>query len=72
MRAGWKARQSLVAANLHMCIRSAKIKNPATFFVAVFFIIDLGQSTVFHNFARQIALFQYSGRSKHMPPVHNQ
>ena len=26
---------------------------------------DLGQNSVFHNFAIQIALVQYSGRSKH-------
>ena len=26
---------------------------------------DLGQNAVFHNFAIQIALIQYSGRSKH-------
>ena len=26
---------------------------------------DLGQNAVFHNFAKQIALIQYSGRSKH-------
>ena len=26
---------------------------------------DLGQNAVFQNFAKQIALIQYSGRSKH-------
>ena len=31
-----------------------------------FYDTDLGQrNTVFHNFARQIAIIQYSGRSKH-------
>ena len=30
-----------------------------------FYHTDLGQNTVFHNFAIQIALIQYSGRSKH-------
>ena len=30
-----------------------------------FFHTDLGQNAVFHNFAIQIALIQYSGRSKH-------
>ena len=32
---------------------------------AVFIIQYLGQNAVFYNFARQIALIQYSGRSKH-------
>ena len=49
-----------------------------------FFYTDLGQillffalflktctSAVFHNFARQIALIHYSGRSKHALPLHN-
>ena len=31
---------------------------------AVFYHTDLGQNAVFHNFAIQIALIQYSGRSK--------
>ena len=31
-----------------------------------FYHTDLGQNAVFHNFAIQIALAQYSGRSKHM------
>ena len=30
-----------------------------------FYHTDLGQNAVFHNFAIQIALIQYSGRSKH-------
>ena len=30
-----------------------------------FYHTDLGQKAVFHNFAMQIALIQYSGRSKH-------
>ena len=30
-----------------------------------FYHTDLGQDAVFHNFAIQIALIQYSGRSKH-------
>ena len=30
-----------------------------------FYHTDLGQNAVFHNFATQIALIQYSGRSKH-------
>ena len=30
-----------------------------------FYHTDLGQNVVFHNFAIQIALHQYSGRSKH-------
>ena len=30
-----------------------------------FYHTDLGQNTVFHNFAIQIGLIQYSGRSKH-------
>ena len=30
-----------------------------------FYHTDLGQNEVFHNFAIQIALIQYSGRSKH-------
>ena len=30
-----------------------------------FYHTDLGQKAVFHNFAIQIALIQYSGRSKH-------
>ena len=30
-----------------------------------FYRTDLGQNAVFHNFAKQIALIQYSGRSKH-------
>ena len=30
-----------------------------------FYHTDLGQNAVFHNFAKQIALIQYSGRSKH-------
>ena len=30
-----------------------------------FYHKDLGQNTAFHNFVRQIALIQYSGRSKH-------
>ena len=30
-----------------------------------FYHIDLGQNAVFHNFALQIALIKYSGRSKH-------
>ena len=30
-----------------------------------FYDTDLGQNVVFHNFAIQIALIQYSGRSKH-------
>ena len=30
-----------------------------------FYYTDLGQNAVFHNFAIQIALIQYSGRSKH-------
>ena len=30
-----------------------------------FYRKDLGQNAVFHKFARQIALIQYSGRSKH-------
>ena len=30
-----------------------------------FYHTDLGQNAVFHNFAIQIALVQYSGRSKH-------
>ena len=30
-----------------------------------FYHTDLGQNAVFHNFAMQIALIQYSGRSKH-------
>ena len=29
-----------------------------------FYHTDLGQNAVFHNFALQIALIQYSGRSK--------
>ena len=29
-----------------------------------FYHTDLGQNAVFHNFAIQIALIQYSGRSK--------
>ena len=32
---------------------------------------DLGQNAVFHNFARQIALIQYSGQSKHARHLHN-
>ena len=32
---------------------------------AVFYHTDLGQNAVFYNFAIQIALIQYSGRSKH-------
>ena len=31
----------------------------------LFFHTDLGQNAVFYNFAIQIALIQYSGRSKH-------
>ena len=31
-----------------------------------FYHTDLGQNAVFHNFAIQIALTQYSGRSKHV------
>ena len=31
-----------------------------------FYHTDLGQNAVFHNFAIQIALAQYSGRSKHV------
>ena len=30
-----------------------------------FYHTDLRQNAVFHNFAIQIALIQYSGRSKH-------
>ena len=30
-----------------------------------FYHTDLGQNVVFHNFAIQIALIQYSARSKH-------
>ena len=30
-----------------------------------FYHTDLGQNAVFHNFALQIALIQYLGRSKH-------
>ena len=30
-----------------------------------FYHTDLGQNAVFHNFAKQIALIQYFGRSKH-------
>ena len=30
-----------------------------------FYHTDLGQNALFHNFAIQIALIQYSGRSKH-------
>ena len=30
-----------------------------------FYHTDLGQNAVFHNFAIQIALIQYLGRSKH-------
>ena len=30
-----------------------------------FYHTDLGQNAAFHNFAIQIALIQYSGRSKH-------
>ena len=30
-----------------------------------FYRTDLGQNAVFHNFQIQIALIQYSGRSKH-------
>ena len=30
-----------------------------------FYHTDLGHNAVFHNFAIQIALIQYSGRSKH-------
>ena len=30
-----------------------------------FYHTDLGHNAVFHNFATQIALIQYSGRSKH-------
>ena len=30
-----------------------------------FYHTDLGQNAVFHNFEIQIALIQYSGRSKH-------
>ena len=30
-----------------------------------FYHTDLGQNAVFHNFAIQIALIQYSGRLKH-------
>ena len=30
-----------------------------------FYHTDRGQNAVFHNFAIQIALIQYSGRSKH-------
>ena len=30
-----------------------------------FYHTDLGQNAVFHNFAIQIGLIQYSGRSKH-------
>ena len=30
-----------------------------------FYHTDLGENAVFHNFAIQIALIQYSGRSKH-------
>ena len=30
-----------------------------------FYHTDLGQNAVFHNFAIQIALVQYSGRLKH-------
>ena len=33
---------------------------------AVFYHIDLGQNAVLHNFSRQIALTQYSRRSKHV------
>ena len=32
---------------------------------------ELGQNVVFHKFARQIALIQCSGRSKHALPLHN-
>ena len=32
---------------------------------AVFYHTDLRQNAVFHNFATQIELIQYSGRSKH-------
>ena len=35
---------------------------------AVFYHTDLGQNGVFHNYARQIVLVQYSGRSKHALP----
>ena len=31
-----------------------------------FYHTDLGQNAVFHNFVVQIALTQYSGRSKHL------
>ena len=31
-----------------------------------FYRTDLGQNAVFHNFAIQVALTQYSGRSKHV------
>ena len=31
-----------------------------------FYHTDLGQNAVFPNFATQIALIQYSGRSKHV------
>ena len=31
-----------------------------------FYHTDLGQNALFHNFAIQIALSQYSGRSKHV------
>ena len=33
-----------------------------------FYHTDLGQNAVFHSYARQIALIQYSGRSKHALP----
>ena len=36
----------------------------------VFYHTDLRQNAVFHNFARQITLNQYSGRSKHALPLH--
>ena len=33
--------------------------------MSCFYHTDLGQNAVFHNFAIQIALIQYSGRSRH-------
>ena len=61
---------------------SGKRYYEALFFYHKFFI-DVGQnlfffcpietynSAVFQNFARQIALIQYPGRSKHALPLHN-
>ena len=45
--------------------RASRAREPRYYDTLFFYDTDLGQNAVFHNFARQIALIQYSGRSKH-------